>query len=471
MRLPALFRVSSSVRSEVIRLVGPVMLEQVIISTMGIVGIILASNLGADAVTPMGLVDALHMLFVLFFTSIAAGATVIVAQSYGRGEGIAANEAARQAMVTSAAISLALVAVLAFTGEALVDILYGIENDVIRRGVADYLYPSLLSYPMLAVVTTGCGVLRGAGDTRTPMAITAMMGALNALLSALLIYGVDFGLFGLRIPAYGIMGAALAILLSRTFGAALISYVLIKGQRSIRLSFRGFRLHMGIQRSLFSLGIPMTAESVLFQVGKVITSVIIAACGNVQMNANIIAGSIFSLVCVPGSAFSVAAMPLVGQSVGRGDFHGARDRMLYVNWLSSIGLFLTCAVMMLLARPLVGFYTQDAAVAAIAVDMLKVVAVFMPLFWPVSFVLPAGLKGAGDAKYSMVTSVIGMWAFRVLLGYILGITLQMGAVGVYLGMCVDWVVRGVLYYIRVRGSRWQRYAERRAVTGAGAPEL
>jgi putative MATE family efflux protein len=460
MRLPALFRVSSSERSEVFRLVGPVMLEQTLISTMGIVGIILASNLGADAVTPMGLVDALHMLFVLFFTSIAAGATVIVAQHYGRGEGTAANEAARQAMVTSVAISMALVAALAFTGVALVDLLYGIESDTIRRGVSDYLYPSLFSYPMLAVVATGCGVLRGAGDTRTPMAITAMMGTLNALLSALLIYGVDFSLLGLRIwlPAYGIMGAALAILLSRAFGAALISYVLVKGQRSIRFSLRGFRLHMGIQRSLFSLGIPMTAESVLFQVGKVITSIIIAACGNVQMNANIIASSIFSLVCVPGNAFAVAAMPLVGQSVGRGDYPAARDRMLYVNWLSSIGLFLTCAAMMLFAWPLVGLYTRDAAVAKIAVDMLKVVAVSMPFFWPVSFVLSSALKGAGDAKYSMVTSIIGMWAFRVLLGYILGITLHMGAVGVYIGMCTDWVVRGILYYIRVRGNRWHAHA-------------
>lgn len=465
MKLPALFRVAAPTRKEVLRLVGPVMLEQFLISSMGVVGMVLASRLGRDAVTPIGMVDALHQLFVLFFTSMAAGATVIVAQHYGRGEGAAANEAARQAMATSVAVSVALVAILGFTGVPLVDLLYGRQSAIIEAGIPRYLIPSLLSYTPLAIVSVGCGVLRGSGDTRTPMTITAMMGALNMALSALLIYGVDFLPFGLHIhvAAFGVEGAALAILLSRIFGAALISYVLLKGQRVIRMSLRHFRIRPEVQRALLAIGIPVTTESVLFQVGKLITSIIIVYCGTAQVNANIIAGSIFTLICIPGNAFSIAAMPIVGQSVGRGDYPDARDRLMFVNWLSSLGILATCIAMAIFAWPLAHLYTTDAEVAAITVNMLMVVAVFMPFSWSISFVLPAGLKGAGDANYSMVTSIIGMWLFRVLLGYVLGIVFKMGAVGVYLGMCVDWVVRGTLYYIRVRGSRWYGKAKRLTV--------
>ncbi len=456
MRLPALFRVPAATRKDVFKLVGPVMLEQLLISSMGVVGMVLASRLGKDAVTPIGMVDALHFLFMLFFTSVASGATVIVAQHYGRGEVASANEVARQAMATSVAIAVALVGILFFTGVPLVDLLYGKQSAEIAAGIPQYLIPSLFSYPALAIVTTGCGVLRGSGDTRTPMSITTLMGLLNMALSALLIYGVDFNLFGLHIyiPRFGVMGAALAILIARIVGAVLISYVLLKGQRVIRVSFKAFRVRMDVQRALFAIGIPVTAESVLFQVGKLITSIIIVSCGTTHVNANIIAGSVFSLICIPGNAFAVAVMPIVGQSVGKCDYPDARERLLFVNWMSSLGLLLTNALMAALAWPLAYLYTTDAEVAAITVQMLYVVAVFMPISWSASFVLPAGLRGAGDTNYSMVTSIIGMWLFRVLLGYILGILCQMGAVGIYLAMCTDWLVRGTLYYIRVRGSRW-----------------
>jgi putative MATE family efflux protein len=361
-------------------------------------------------------------------------------------------------MVTAVLVSLGLVAVLIFAGVPLVAALNGVGpgETALRRGISDYMIPSLLSYPALAIVSVGCGVLRGSGDTRTPMTITVAMSVLNALLAALLIHGLDVRLLGLHmaLPGLKVAGAALALLISRTVGAALIAYVLCRGQRVIRLRFRGFRFHSAIQRSLLAIGLPMTAESVLFQVGKVITGIIVFSCGTAHMNANIISGSIFTLICIPGNAFAVASMPLVGQSAGRGDFADAREKMLYVNLLSSLGLLITCAAMALLAGPLVSLYTQDADVAALAVSVLYIVAVFVPLFWSVSFVLPAGLKGAGDVKYTMITSIIGMWLFRVLLGYLLGIQLGMGVAGVYLGMCADWAVRGVLYYIRVRGSRW-----------------
>ena len=469
MNKPALFRLPASTRNEVFRLVAPVLLEQTLISSMGIVGMILASRLGSQAVTPIGMVDAVHNLFILLFTSLGAGATVIVAQRTGRGEGQHANEAARQAMATSIAVSVLLVGILVFTGVPLVDLLYGSQPDVIRRGVSQYLLPSLFSYPALAVITVGCGVLRGTGDTRTPMKITVFMGALNAVLSAVLIYGLDTNIIGVKllIPAMGLEGAAVAILLSRMAGAILIAYVFLKGQRSIQMRIRGFRFSLPMQKELLSVGIPVTTELVLFQVGKLLTNIVIVSCGPIQVNGNIIATSIFMLVCIPGNAFSLAAMPLVGQSVGRGDYQDARDKLMYVNWLSSFGLLVTCVTMAIFAKPLAYLYTTDADVARVAIQMMWVVAVFMPPFWSASFVLSSGLKGAGDTKYSLITSVIGMWAFRVLLGYFLGITLKMGAVGVYLGMCIDWVVRGALYYIRLKGTRWFAHSLRPGKTLGG----
>lgn len=107
------------------------------------------------------------------------------------------------------------------------------------------------------------------------------------------------------------------------------------------------------------------------------------------------------------------------------------------------------------ARFLVSIYTTNQDVIDIAVKVVRLNLACMVL-WSLSFVLPAGLKGAGDAKYTLMTSIIGMWAFRIVLGYVLGVVMKFGLVGVWIGMFTDWAVRGTLYLIRLRGTKWQK---------------
>ncbi|EGD8014622.1 FMN/FAD transporter, partial [Shigella sonnei] len=80
-------------------------------------------------------------------------------------------------------------------------------------------------------------------------------------------------------------------------------------------------------------------------------------------------------------------------------------------------------------------------------------ALFMPI-WSASWVLPAGFKGARDARYAMWVSMLSMWGCRVVVGYVLGIMLGWGVVGVWMGMFADWAVRAVLFYWRMVTGRW-----------------
>ena len=79
------------------------------------------------------------------------------------------------------------------------------------------------------------------------------------------------------------------------------------------------------------------------------------------------------------------------------------------------------------------------------------------VIWPISFVLSAGLKGAGDTRYTMMTAVIGMWIFRIFTGYVLGVVLEFGVLGIWIGMYTDWLVRGALYCLRLRGTKWLKH--------------
>ena len=82
-------------------------------------------------------------------------------------------------------------------------------------------------------------------------------------------------------------------------------------------------------------------------------------------------------------------------------------------------------------------------------------AIFMPIFWPASFILFAGMKGAGDVKFTTTISIISMWLVRVLFAYILGSVFGLGVIGVWLGMFFDWIVRGTFAVIRFRSKKWQ----------------
>lgn len=88
-----------------------------------------------------------------------------------------------------------------------------------------------------------------------------------------------------------------------------------------------------------------------------------------------------------------------------------------------------------------------------ATKLIQLNAFATPI-WAFSFVLPGGLKGAGDGKYTMKTAITGMWVFRVGLGYLFGVVLKWGVYGIFIAMFVDWAVRGTLYMIRLRGDKW-----------------
>lgn len=122
-------------------------------------------------------------------------------------------------------------------------------------------------------------------------------------------------------------------------------------------------------------------------------------------------------------------------------------------WLSTLGLTAIARLTAPFAGVMASFYTRDPQVKHVVVILIWLNALFMPI-WSASWVLPAGFKGARDARYAMWVSMLSMWGCRVVVGYVLGIMLGWGVVGVWMGMFADWAVRAVLFYWRMVTGRW-----------------
>ena len=438
------------------KLTVPVIAEQTFIILMGVINVIMAGHLGKEAVSAVGMVDSVNNIFIAFFSALAVGGTVVVAHYVGRGIFGAANEAARHTLFAGFLLSILITIILFLFRHSVISLLFGIaERSVIDNSLI-YLQITLPTYPLIAITSIACGVLRGAGDTRTPMKITIIMNLLNVVLSYFLIYGLKIGTaqISLSIPAYGIKGAALGIAIARTTGTFLILLTLFKGSKLIKLTIdRHFKPDIPMLKSIFGVGIPASVESLLFNGGKLITQIFIVGMGTASIAANYIASSVFGLINIPGVALSIAATTLVGQYMGRCEKKEAKAAIIYLSKAASICLLVMCAVIFPFSGVLPSVFTSSRDVIQIAEVLLKTSVASMPLLWAASFLIPAGLKGAGDAKYTMYVSVFSMWAFRITFGYILGVPLKLGVLGVWMGMYADWIVRGIFFYVRLQHEK------------------
>ena len=115
-------------------------------------------------------------------------------------------------------------------------------------------------------------------------------------------------------------------------------------------------------------------------------------------------------------------------------------------------------LILIFVRPLVGIYELSGETMELSIILACIHAGFAMLLWPLSFVLPNALRAANDVKFTMCIALFSMFTFRLLLSYIIGLKLGMGAIGVWIAMIVDWVFRAVAFCLRYRGKRWLSYS-------------
>ncbi len=459
-------------RKDVLHLTLPVMLEQTFLMSLGIVNTIMASRIGEEAVSAIGMVDSIHNIFIAFFSALAVGGTVVVAQLTGQSRTREANDAVQQSLFSGLLLSIAVMVALIFVKHPLIGAVYASAEPQVLSNAYLYFDITVLTYPLISLSTIAYGVLRGAGDTRTPMKINVAINVINLVLSYVMIYGIGpqgealaASPYAFHINGMGVKGAAIAVSIARGLGAVAVLFVLFRGTKQIRLGkIHRFRFNWGLQRSIFGVGIPSSLESLMFNSGKLITQVFIVGMGTAAIASNYIGGSMNSLTLIPGNALGIVATTMVGQAMGRKDTKEANFLMWYLFWVSNIVQAVILAIFFPVAPLMATLYSQDPEVIRMSSTLFRMALVATPLAWSASFLLPAALKGAGDAKYTLITAVIGMWTFRIGTGWLYAIPLGFGVAGIWMGMFTDWVVRGILFALRVRSGKWK---ERRVLADDG----
>ncbi|HET9224900.1 MAG TPA: MATE family efflux transporter [Roseiflexaceae bacterium] len=413
----------AGLRRRVLSLAWPVIGQNLLETLLGVVDTLLVAGLGVAAIAGIG--GALQIMFFVLaaLSALSVGSSILVAQSVGARAFERASGLARQSLLWSVILAVPLALVGVTMADVIISV-FGMEPEVAQIAT-EYLQVTMGTVVVLVLLILGGGVLRGAGDSRTPLIVTAIANVLNVILA----YGLIYGHFGL--PALGAVGSAWATFMARSVALLLMLGVLWRGRNGVSISGRsGWWPDWSVARRVLGLGIPAAVEQVLVTTAFLVMTILVARLGTDTLAAQRISMTALSFSFLPGIGFSLAATALVGQSIGarrpREGSEMAKIATLWaVMWMGAIAV-----LFFVFATPIMRLFTTDPEVIRIGAAGLRVVALTQP-FWGVGMVQSGGLRGTGDTRFPLVVGSTGVWC-AVLLAWI-GLTVFGGGLPIVWG--------------------------------------
>lgn len=430
-----------------LKLAWPVVVEQLLNTLVGLVHIFLIGYLGAAALAGIGLAEQVIFIPMSVFAAISVGATAIVARYIGAGEPEQANVTTQQSVFLAVVIGLFFtIPALLFDEEIMV--LLRARSDVVPMG-AVYIRMVGATMPLATLMFVGTALLRGAGDTRTPLIIMTVVNVVNIVLSYLLIKG-PFGL-----PELGVTGAGIAAMFGRGTGGVLALAILASGRWAIRWDVkRSFALSWREIKRILRIGLPAGIEQLQMRGSMMTYTVIISSLGTAAYAAHVVAIRIEDVAFMPGFGLGMAATTLVGQALGA-ERPDLAERTAHQARLFAMVIMGTLGFSFFLFGPqIMALFIEDADVISQGSAALKVMAFALPLIG-IANTLAGGLRGAGDTKWVMWAFMFSMWCIRLPIAYLLSTVIGLGLPGAWVGAGIDMSTRGLLAWWRFAQGTWK----------------
>ena len=437
-------------------LIIPLMLEQLLTITVGLADSLMVSRVGQASISAVNLVDQLSNLMIQIFAGMAAGGAAVAGQYLGTKMTEDARRSTHHMFLLLLGVSLTITAVLYLFSDGVLSLINRNPDPEVIQATRTYYLIVMASIPSIALYNGGTAVFRAMSKSRVTFRVSVLMNIINVTGNAVLIFGFHMDVAGVAIPT----------LVSRTVAAAVILLLLAKPDLtlSLRSIFR-FRYNGQMMHNILYIGVPSSAENGMFHLGRLVLASLISSLGTVSQAANGIANTLGGFHHFTGTAINLALVTVISQCVGAGAFDDARYYMKKFLKITYLCMGITNALELALLPLIMKIYASSPNVADETVRLATILTIIhgvaSMIVWEPAFCFPAFLRATGDARYTMLFSMISMWAVRVLFAYIFGITLGWGVIGVWLAHSVlDWIVRSFFFYIRYRSNKWETKAIR-----------
>lgn len=433
-------------RKDLVRLLWPLVVEQILAVTIGMADTVMVAGEGEAAVSGIALVDSINVLLINIFSALATGGAIVASQYIGRDDMDNASVAAKQLLYVVAILSSLIMVLCLLFGSGLLDLLFGDVEAAVMDNSRVYFVLSAVSYPFLGIYNVGAALFRAMNNSRVSMFTSVLMNAVNIGGNALLIFVFQMG----------VAGAGTATLVSRALGAVIMVILIVRP--SHRIYIRRLwkpEFHWKMVQNILKIGVPNGLENGMFQVGKILVQGLVAGFGTAAITANAIANTVVSVPLLPGSAIGLGLITVVGQCIGAGRYDEARRYMLRLTGIAAAGISVLNLLLFFVLDPVIQLYHPSEVTYGLAWEIIVAHSIVSSLLWALAFVLPNGLRAANDVRFTMITSILSMWIFRIGFSYLLAVGLQMGLLGTWLAMFIDWVARVIAFMVRFLRGKWK----------------
>lgn len=438
----------AAILKRTLQVAWPSMLESFLIAVVGVIDTLMVSQLGDYAIAAVGLTIQPKMLGLAVFFALSAAVSALVARRKGEGDRPSAVRVLKMALVITAVLTAVVTFVSVYFANEIVALVgsepethgYAVEYiRIIMGGIAFNVFTMIIN-----------AAQRGTGNTKIAMRTNLTSNAVNVLFNYLLIGG------NLGFPALGVKGAAIATVIGTivAFFMSVASILHRDGYIFIGLKTGRF-FEARSAKSLFSIGSSTFLEQVFLRFGFLVFAVIIASLGMTAFSTHQIAMNMMTISFAFGDGLSVAAVALVGYSLGEkrpdmAQIYGAfcqRCGVICSTLLSIIYIFFGRGIFML--------FSETPQVIEDGALIMKILTIIV--YFQISQVIYSGcLRGSGDAKFTALVSFLNIGILRPAIAYIVCNILGLGLVGAWAGIAVDQLVRLVMTSVRFKRGKWMK---------------
>ena len=318
----------------------------------------------------------------------------------------------------------------------------------VMKAATTYFLISAISFQFLGVYNSAAALYRSMEKTRTTMYVSILMNIINVV-------GNYIGVFILHA---GVAGVAVPTLISRIVAAIIMFALSLNSSNLVYVKIKNvFAWNQEMISRILKIAVPNGIENGLFTLGRVLVTSIVALFGTSQIAANSVAGSIDQIAVVVVNAINLGIVVVVGQCIGANDYEQAK---YYIKKLMKISYIVTGIIgsaVILLLPWILNLYSLSSEARNLTFILVIMHNIMATALHPTAFVLPNGLRAAGDVKFSMVVGIVSMILFRLGAAVLFGIIFNLGIIGVWIAMGSDWLCRSVCFVIRFIKGKWRQF--------------
>jgi putative MATE family efflux protein len=418
--------------------------------------IVVGRGVGAEALAAVGASFPILFLMISFVIGISMGSSIMLSQYFGAGD---TGRLGRTMSTTYIFLFFASIAItilgVRFSGAMLRAM--QVPEEILPMGT-EYLQLMFAGMIFLFGYNTVSAILRGLGDSKTPLYFLIVATILNTILDLLFVLVFE----------WGIAGAAWATILAQGV-SMIISFIYVQRSRHevLHISWNMLKFDFEMFRNMLRIGLPTAVQLTLVSLGFVALTRIVTPFGTLVIAGYAAAARLDSFGLMPAMNLSMALSTFVGQNLGAGKPERVRRGFLATMAVSSAIALTTTVAMVGFGDKLIGIFSSDTEVIRIGAEYLLIVSSFYLVFSGM-FITAGVLRGAGDTLVQMFITLAGLWVVRIPVSALL--SGWIGTRGIWWGIPAGWIVGFLASYIYYLSGRWKKKVLVTAES-RGAPQI